>query len=501
MLNDAGSESIEEPSHNEPELGVSTNCDNDTATDKRDEVKEYRSKNAVVVHEVTGLHTENSEQTELAKENSDEQLGSKAQVTNMTLLAPRPSNVQQTGLNENLLIDLLLKTLHVNGACSIRKLVDYLALSGGVIQELIELGKSKSLIENTSRNLEGEIRFEVSHLGAAQAEKAMVKSGYLGKAPVPLSQYQKICRAQSNRTEPITHQEFNEAFSDVVFPEEMIEKVGPALNSSKPILIYGLPGTGKSFFCRQLNRIFGDDVLIPHAIEVNNEIIQVFDPEIHQVNEEVVNTQALLKLEIGHDPRWIKCQRPLVITGGELSLEMLETRFDPNSKTYRAPLQVKANNGILLLDDLGRQKISPKELFNRWIIPLEERRDFLSLQSGLHFEVPFELLMLFSTNLDPNELIDDAFLRRLGYKIPFAPMEISQYQQIWLQTCKDLDLQCKETCFEYLIDKLHKRHNKAYLPCYPRDLLTIIHDQVAFKKLPNEVTEPLLDFAWQSYFV
>ncbi|TKB44273.1 AAA family ATPase [Thalassotalea mangrovi] len=424
-----------------------------------------------------------------------------SQPINPIALAPRPTDIDETGLSENLLLDLLLKTLNLHGASSVPALCNHLALSGGVIKGLIEIGKSKSLIENTSRNLQGEIRFDISHIGSIQAEKAMLKSGYIGVAPVPIKQYHKVCRAQSNRSEPVTEKVFNQAFAGVNFADDLVENVGPALNSSKPILIYGLPGTGKSFFCRQLNKIFGDNVLIPNAIEVNNEIIQVFDPEIHQSVESKPDQQSLLKLDSGHDPRWVLCKRPLVVTGGELHLDMLETKFDANSRTYRAPLQVKANNGILLLDDLGRQKVSPKELFNRWIIPLEERRDFLSLISGLHFEVPFELMMLFSTNLDPSELIDDAFLRRLGYKIPFAPMDQNQYSQVWYQACDEFGINCPETDFNYLIENLHRKYNKAFLPCYPRDLLSIMGDQMAFKTLERQVSQELLDFAWKSYFV
>ncbi|MEH6453816.1 MAG: AAA family ATPase, partial [Psychromonas sp.] len=195
------------------------------------------------------------------------------------------------------------------------------------------------------------------------------------------------------------------------------------------------------------------------------------------------------------------CKRPVIITGGELTLDMLEVRFDQNSKLYQAPLQLKANNGILLLDDLGRQKVSPKALFNRWIVPLEERRDFLSLQSGQHFETPFELLLLFSTNLSPNDLIDDAFLRRLGYKIPFAGFNKEEFKHIWDLECDAKGLSCEPETFDYLSDNLLTLHNKDFLPCYPRDLISIIDDQIVFNKLPANINKELLNFAWHSYFV
>jgi hypothetical protein len=195
------------------------------------------------------------------------------------------------------------------------------------------------------------------------------------------------------------------------------------------------------------------------------------------------------------------CQRPLIVTGGELSAAMLEVNFDATTRTYKAPLQLKANNGILLLDDLGRQKIAPVQLFNRWIIPLEERRDFLSLPNGLHFEIPFELILLFSTNLAPQDLVDDAFLRRLGYKIKFTPMSLPLYQQLWFKTCDEYQLDCDEELFSYLVEQRHYVDQKEFLPCIPRDLLSIVSDQIKFNQLEPKVTQALLCFAWQHYFV
>ncbi|MEW6999550.1 AAA family ATPase [Colwelliaceae bacterium BS250] len=417
-----------------------------------------------------------------------------------TIVAPCPVELADTGLSEYLLLGLMLKHLHSSGVLTLRALAQKIALSGAIVQHLIDDAKNKSLIENHTSNANAQMRFSLSSLGVLAAEKEIYKNGYIGPAPVPLSQYSTICLKQSSRGHNVTQQELAQVFSKLTFPDELIAKVGPSLNSTKPILIYGDAGTGKSFFCRHLNLVFGDDVLIPHAIEVNNEIIQVFDPEIHETSA-TPQQENILKLATSYDPRWVLCKRPLVVTGGELTAEMLEVKFDPTTKTYRAPLQLKANNGILLLDDLGRQKISPKQLFNRWIVPLEERRDFLSLQSGLHFELPFELLLLFSTNLTPTELVDEAFLRRLGYKIQFEPMAKELYQEIWFKECVNNGLLAEMSIFEYLVDHLHQLHNRKYLPCYPRDLIAIINDQVKFKQLTPEITKELLNFAWHSYFV
>ncbi len=414
--------------------------------------------------------------------------------------APRPATVAETGLSINLLLELLVKHLQVGGVYTLRELADKLALSGGIVQTLLEQAKTLSWIENRQSSADGQMRYALSNLGVVQAEKAFLKNGYLGCAPIPLTQYRKIAKIQSSRSAPISKTELDKAFNELILPVTLLEKIGPALNSSKPILLYGNPGTGKSYFCRHLNLAFADQVLIPYALEVNDEVIQIFDPEIHETIHRVKH-RDLLKLTSSFDQRWQLCRRPLIVTGGELTLDMLEVNFDHNSRTYQAPLQLKANNGILLLDDLGRQKVSPKALFNRWIVPLEERRDFLSLKSGQHFQVPFELLMLFSTNIAPKELIDDAFLRRLGYKIPFTGLNKKQFKAIWEQECRAKELICDDIQFEYLTEKLILVNHKEFLPCYPRDLLAIIHDQIVFNNLKPEIDQVLLDFAWKSYFV
>jgi hypothetical protein len=431
------------------------------------------------------------------KHNSDKVVELDSKLLN---LAPRPSTISDTGLSTSLLLELLVKHLQVGGVYTLYELAEKLALSGGIVQELLGQAKQLSLVENRQSSADGQMRYALSNLGELQAEKAFLKNGYLGRAPLPLAQYLNVAKIQSSRSAPISKLELDKRFSELTFSAELIDRIGPALNSTKPILIYGNPGTGKSYFCRHLNLVFGEQVLIPYALEVNNEIIQIFDPEIHQTTYQS-NSGELLKMDSSFDQRWQLCRRPIVVTGGELTLDMLEVRFDPNSRTYQAPLQLKANNGILLLDDLGRQKISPKALFNRWIVPLEERRDFLSLQSGQHFEVPFELLLLFSTNLSPKELIDDAFLRRLGYKIPFTGLNKEQFKDIWEQECKVYGLSYQPELFEYLVEELLLANNKEFLPCYPRDLLSIVHDQIAFNNLQPEINQALLDFAWQSYFV
>lgn len=425
----------------------------------------------------------------------------KATTVNHNVIAPCPLEIEDTGLSEHLLLGLMLKYLQQLGVMTLRDLASAMCLSGSIIQQLIDIAKAKSWIENYASNANQQMRFSLSSIGALEADKALLKNGYIGPAPVPLSQYTETCLKQTSREQIVTLDELHQIFKNLAFSEELLSKVGPSLNSNKPILIYGEAGAGKSYFCRHLNLVFGGDILVPHAIEVNNEIIQVFDPEIHHQSSNNGKQENVLKLATSFDQRWIVCARPVVVSGGELTASLLEVQFDPNTKIYRAPLQLKANNGIFLMDDLGRQQISPKALFNRWIIPLEERRDFLTLQSGLHFEIPFELLLLFSTNLSPTELVDDAFLRRLGYKIKFEALSKDIYQKIWDQECADNGLDCTSDVFEYLTQELHQQHGRKFLPCYPRDLICIVVDQIKFNKLKQELTKELLNFAWHSYFV
>jgi len=443
----------------------------------------------------------------LTSEMSATQLSNSSQLPQTitaTSLAKRPTTIAETGLSEQLLLQLLIKHILVEHVVSVRQLSEKMALSGGIIQNLLDQAKTINWLENRQSNVNGQMRYALSGVGRAEAEKALAYSGYLGVAPVPLDQYSDICLAQTSRNTLVVREQLLQKFRQLMFSDELISALGPALNSTKPILIYGVPGVGKSYLCRHLNLVFGDEVLIPSALEVNNTIIQVYDPQVHILSKDEQDTTAkanFVSLAHGHDPRWNLCQRPLIITGGELSEDMLEVNFDPVSRIYKAPLQLKANNGILLLDDLGRQKISPVQLFNRWIIPLEERRDFLSLPNGLHFEIPFELILLFSTNLAPQSLVDDAFLRRLGYKIKFEPLSSALYKKLWFQTCADFALSCDDTIFSYLLDALHSADQQPYLPCYPRDILCIVSDQIKFNQLELNITQDLLDFAWHHYFV
>lgn len=469
-----------------------TTVSSNISTDIDESIKTYphSRENTILDQEINDISAHSENQRE--------------QVYSTDKLVKRPSTISETGLSDQLLIQLLIKHLHVLHVSTVRTLSDELGLCGGIIQILIDTAKSSGWVENRQSLPNGQMRYALSGIGVKEAELAFASSGYIGVAPVPLSQYADVVVKQTSRNTQITKPRMDARFQGLMFSESLTSAIGPALNSTKPILIYGVPGVGKSFLCRNLNKLFGDEVYIPAAIEVHGNIIKVYDAQVHiQTSSptKAADSEVSLTLDQGHDPRWHLCERPLIVTGGELTGSMLEVHYDECGRTYKAPLQLKANNGLLLIDDLGRQKITPIEIFNRWIIPLEERRDFLSLPNGVHFEIPFELILLFSTNMDPASLVDEAFLRRLGYKIEFKPLELDNYKTLWFDVCQANGLACSSEVFDHLINKHHNPTQKPFLPCIPRDLLSIISDQIKFKQLAYQVDEVLIDTAWNHYFV
>ncbi|MBY6185061.1 AAA family ATPase [Marinobacter hydrocarbonoclasticus] len=413
-------------------------------------------------------------------------------------LAPVPLSVAQTGLDHALLTGLLLKHLYDGDVLTLHELAERMALRGRIIEDLLIDAKKAELVENRSATSSGQQRFALSGMGREQAKAQFAASGYLGAAPVPLSQYAKVCRAQSSRHQTVTRDDFERAMMDMVVPPGLKEKLGPALNSKRPLLIYGPAGTGKSFLCRSLNRMFQDEVLIPHAISVGHQIIGIFDPHYHRLAD---TDDASTLLSEQQDARWHRCQRPLLMVGGELTSQMLDISYDPNSRTFRAPIGLIANNGLLLIDDLGRQAVSPKAIFNRWILPLEEGRDFLALPSGEHFEVPFEQLLLFSTNLQPTELVDEAFLRRLGYKVRFGALDKETYLAIWKGNCAEFGLACEPAAEQWLVEEQYPQSQRPLLPCHPRDLLSIVSDRIKYHGQSAVITQEMLEYAWDLYFV
>lgn len=412
-------------------------------------------------------------------------------------LAPRPRTLEETGLSRDLVADLLLKHLFAAGVQTLSGLAKRTALAGNILEQVLNHLRSEAQVEIRGSTGEG-MRYALTERGRAGAMDALTRSTYTGAAPVPLKHYERLVRAQSVHDCVITRQAVHAHFEDVVIRPELLDQLGPALHSGRAIFIYGLPGTGKTYITQRLARLLGDSVLVPHAVALGDAIVPLFDPVLHRVDQ-TAGTASLL-LEQGHDPRLQRCRRPVVLTGGELALDMLELQQDTITRQYQAPLQLKANNGIFIIDDLGRQRAPTVNLLNRWIVPMEEQRDHLSLGSGMHYPVPFDLILVFSTNMNPLELADEAFLRRLGYKIRFDPLSREQYRGIWEQVCAERGIRCEQDVLRYVF-KLHTTAGVPLLPCHPRDLLALALDQCYYLGEANAISVERIEWAWDNYFV
>jgi len=414
-------------------------------------------------------------------------------------LAPRPKSVADTRLRLSLLCDLLEKHLYDAGVLTLPALSRRSALAGPILDEALAFLRREGRIEVRGPSPdEATLRYALTERGRSSAQDALTRSGYMGPAPVPLDAYSLIVREQSVHDRMVTRELMRAAFSDVVLDGEMLDRLGPALNSGKAIFVYGEPGTGKTYVTQRLSRLVGDAVLVPHAIAIGETIIQVFDAAVH-IPVSTPNSGVLL--DHGHDPRYVLCRRPLVITGGELSLEMLEVQFDPTTRQFRAPLQLKATNGMLIIDDLGRQRIPARAVLNRWIVPMEEGRDYLTLQTGQHFAAIFDLILVFSTNLRPQDLADEAFLRRIGYKIQFEALTPPQYHEIWKQVCEQHGVLYDPVVCQQVIERLHGPAQIPLLPCHPRDLIDMALDHGAYFGGSEQLGPDALEWAWKNYFV
>jgi hypothetical protein len=416
-------------------------------------------------------------------------------------MAPRPTTLAQTGLSDTFLGDLLSKHLATAGVLSFGALTARLSLAGPILEGVLHWLRKEGRVEVRARvGSDSDLRFGLTERGRADALDALMRNGYVGPAPVPLADYAALVRKQSVHGGRVTRAAMHEAFRNVVIETALLDQLGPALNSGRAIFIYGSAGTGKTFIAKRLAHALPGLVLVPHAVLVNETVIRVFDPQSHL---EIAQLDAPSKLLLGqgHDPRYVQCERPVIVSGGELTAEMLELRCDPRTHEFTAPLQMKANNGLLLIDDLGRQRIDPQTLFNRWIVPMEEQCDYLTGASGQHFRVPFDLVLVFSTNLDPAALADEAFLRRIGSKISFKPVSSEQYQRIWNEVCGAWGMTCEPGAVQFVIRELYGRHGKPMLPCHPRDLLGMARDFAGYLGSSGVVTAATLEAAWNNYFV
>lgn len=418
----------------------------------------------------------------------------------LTALAARPQNLKATGLDERFLADLIAKHLHSAGTLTLATLSERLALSGPIIEDVLNFMRREARVEIRPRSDgKGTLPYALTEHGRNTAVDAFTRSGYLGPAPVPLADYVRVANAQSVHGRRFSPSSVNAVFDGMSIPTRAREQFGISMNSGRPIFIYGPAGTGKTYATHRLAGLFREVVLIPHAIVVDDAVVQLFDPLLHKAVR--LDRDNSLMLDQGHDPRFIPCERPVIITGGELTLDLLDVQFESTTRQYEAPLQLKANNGMFVIDDLGRQKCSPDALFNRWIVPMNERRDFHAMGSGRHFVTPFDVVLVFSSNLHPLDLADEAFLRRIGHKIYCGYINADTYERIWADVCEARGIPFDADIVHYVIEQLHKPNQRPLLPCHPKDLIGIAMDKAEYIGAPSRLSEELLDWAWDTYFI
>ena len=416
-----------------------------------------------------------------------------------TPLPPLPKTVRESGIELSLLVELIAKTIFLFGRIKLPALSSKLKLSVSVLNEALHFMVVEHVAEITRRGASDvDVEYQLTGAGKERAAQFMARCRYVGPAPVTLDAYRAMTARQSVRQNRATQEDVARAFDGLILNPEVREQVGAAMNSCRPLFLYGPAGSGKTYLAERLIRLMRGAVAIPHAIVVENEIIQVFDPLAHQAlpNESAQESGERPNV----DGRWVPCRRPIVLTGGELTLDMLELVHDRTSGFYQAPPHFKANGGIFIVDDLGRQQIAPKDLMNRWIVPLDRGHDYLSLHTGYKFAAPFDVAVVFSTNLRPESLADASFLRRLGYKIHVGALCEDEYRCVLQQHAQALGIDYDEAVFRYLIDELHRADGRPLLACYPRDLLRQVADYARYRNEPPAMSALALSRAWRTYF-
>jgi hypothetical protein len=414
---------------------------------------------------------------------------------------PPPSTLEAAGLHPDTLAQLLLKTL-IAGEASGTALAEKLRLPYSVLEALVQHARVEKLVEvrGTSGAGSAGYRYILTDVGRDRAGQYLDICRYVGPAPVPLDQYNAYVRASMAARPFLNREQLSAGFGHLVVNRGMFDQLGPAVNSGKALFLYGAPGNGKTVVAQGIGQALGADIHVPHAIDVDGQIITMFDPVNHQPLARQAEVQSVVAATT-HDRRWERIRRPIVVVGGELTLEMLDLTFNPISKFYEGPIQLKANNGVFVVDDFGRQRIPPRDLLNRWIVPLESRVDFLTLHTGRKFEVPFNVFIVFATNLKPESLADEAFLRRIPYKILAKNPTLDEYCKIFEMNCKRRGLSFDPVMVEYLNRKYYQPRKLQMRACHPRDLVEQVVDICRYQHKEPVISRELLDMACASYFL
>ena len=425
-------------------------------------------------------------------------------------LAPaEPRELRETGLTEQFLVNLILKFMYVKALETPSQLTESIKLPLNVITPLLQFAKDNALIQvlgSSGGKMLSELRYNLTDQGRRRALEQLEHSQYLGPAPVPMAMYISQIERQHITNERVSREDLMAQLKHLVLPGQLVSELGPAANSAKAILLYGPPGSGKTSVAEAMGRSFKGLVYIPYAVELDGQVITIFDPTLHNPVEKkreagADRTQGRSLIRESIDARWALCSRPCVMAGGELRLEMLDLKYSAEAGLYEAPLQIKAMNGIFIIDDFGRQLVNPRDLLNRWIVPLEKHFDFLNLHTGRKFLLPFDVLIVFSTNLAPEDLMDEAFLRRIPYKILVGQPEVEDYVEIFNRVCAAAKLTIPNGLIQELLTKYYQARGESLASYHPRFLIDRIIDQSRYLGEVPRLDRDRLAAAWRNLFV
>jgi predicted ATPase with chaperone activity len=407
-------------------------------------------------------------------------------------------DLAEAGLTDGLVESLVLKFLSSVGTATGRRIAHELGLPYAIFPEFLRQLQNRKLVAFSNTAAANDFDYALTDSGRARALAFVEECAYVGTAPVPFAEYVKGVKAQSITLEQPDEADLRRAFGELLLTPEMFRTLGPAVNSGQGMFLFGAPGNGKTSMAERITRCFGRTIWIPKVLEIEGQLVKLFDPACH---EPVVAERSTLMRSEAADARWVEIRRPTIVAGGELTMENLEIGYDSLTRVSEAPFQLKANNGTFLIDDFGRQKMTPNELLNRWIVPLEKRYDFLALANGKKVRVPFDQLIIFSTNIEPTKLVDEAFLRRIPYKIRTVDPSEVQFRQLFAMYASKLGFpEVPSAALDRLIERHYRQAGRPFRCCQPRDLLLLVRNYCQYNKVPLSIRPDYLDFAVENYF-